>query len=56
MVRKKRPGVLQQPIDVHSVAIAVGESISSVIMWNIYCKLVKGKHNFYRDFFVPLSK
>ena len=32
---KKKSGVLQQPIDAHSVTNVAGESISAVTMWNV---------------------
>ena len=39
--QKKKSDILQQPIDVHSLRNVVGESISSVAMWNIYYKSVR---------------
>ena len=39
--QKKKSDALQQLIDVHSVTNVVDESISSVTMWNIYCKSVR---------------
>ena len=33
--KKKKPGVLQAIIDVHSVTNVIEESISSIKMWNI---------------------
>ena len=42
--QKKRSGVSQLFINVHHVANAVGESVSSETMWNIVNQL--GKHDF----------
>ena len=42
--QKKKSGVLLLFIDVHYVKNAVGESISSITMWNIVNQL--GKHDF----------
>ena len=39
--QKKKSDVLQQPVDVYSVTNVVGESIYTVIMWNIYCESVR---------------
>ena len=39
--QKKKSDVLQKSIDVHSVINVVGESISSVAMWNICCESLR---------------
>ena len=39
--QKKKSDVLQSLICVHSAKNAVGESIYSVAMWNIYCESVR---------------
>ena len=39
--QKKKSGVLQLLIGVHSVKNVVGKSIYSVAMWNIYCESVR---------------
>ena len=45
ILTKKRSQMFYKAINVHSVAIVVGESISSTSMWNIQNKL--GKHIFF---------
>ena len=47
---KKRSGVLQQPIDVHSVTNVAGESFSSVTS-GIFIGNQLGKHGLSFDFF-----
>ena len=51
--QKKKPDVLQQPIDVYSVTNVAGESILSVTMWNIYCELVM--HDFSCEFYYRVN-
>ena len=45
ILTKKRNQTFYKAIDVHSVKIVLGESISSISMWNTMNRL--GKHNFY---------
>ena len=43
--QKKKPGLSQKPVDVHSVT-NVGESISSITMYNIVNQLGKRKFSY----------
>ena len=44
ILTKRRSQVFYKPVDVHSVTNAIGESISSITMWNIVNQL--GKFDF----------
>ena len=40
-ISQKKSDVLQSPIDVCPVTNVVGENISSIALWNIYCESVR---------------
>ena len=50
ILAKKRSGVLQRPIDVHSLTNVAGENFSSVTS-GIFIGNQLGKHGFSFDFF-----
>ena len=41
LVSQTKSDVLQSPVDVCSVTNVVGENISLVTLWNIYCESVR---------------
>ena len=41
LISQKRSDVLQSPVDVCSVTNVVGDNISLVTLWNIYCESVR---------------